>query len=905
MDHDTKRFRLPRLHSADKEDRDQNKNYEDLDHLFDQAVKKSRHKRITTYASKKQHVSGPAYTSVRKTPRKVEQMKTSEVDTQLVNIGLHQKDVGQWRQSQFEYKQNLITKQPDREGEESNTDFLPNLKSLGENEEASAAASVEVEETDQATSIETAADAGSSDSSFEKTGPDRNKSELLQALLRFEKVAQDQRPRARESAAAESTGTDSKDVLKTEETEEKDEDVPDGAVQPPESTSGHETHDLDDTENFGLIDTPEPEPERHEIEGFEEQEEELVNRFFQEMEIPEPFGRDEEAQASREPESFDLGLISEKPLSANFDQGLYYDENIEFEQEPSEDVSRKDRSRNLDWDEDSADLLDENAFYAPFNLDDSDDWLMQGSDEKSAASDDDISPDDRPESSQTEPTETEKKPSPEEEAERKKRREVLRQKIRSQKQQGAMSEAAERGRMAYATEKKSMDSQPAAPYRSGRALFREALEDESIRKAFYIMLLGLILFVAFILVFRSGFNTASWVMAGTLLVVLILTSDTNQRSTLIMLFLTLVLFLFIEFYQIFAQGYALHLFDYLWFILTPICTMTCFAFFHDYRAWKKESTAPLMPIQENRDSEKKSDSAEAKTDEPDLTGADDASDDHVIRAIRREESDPAPDESASFDEPAVAEAEEESLFIREEPTDESDEDDPHSETQEILMHLMNLENRKGSSKAASDPDDIEAAQTNAVSETFKITPPETSEVESFDEEGPDDSFSEEAVFEEEIPEDETSDTEASKEASSEESPFAFKPESDETEEAKIEEVQTEAEQEPQTGREENEDDEHHDHPTDHFESLTQPIQIIPMSPDELYANTKETDSEAKTDEKDDHSVHDNAWIATELSDLHVNVNENHTFQNESLTEQEAKKFEQDYSFFFESDDDDK
>lgn len=880
MDHDTKRFRLPRLHAEDKENRDQNKKYEDLDHLFDQAVKKSRHKRITTYASKKQHVSGPAYTSVRKTPRKVEQMKTSEVDTQLVNIGLHQKDVGQWRQRQFEYKQNLITKVPDREGEESNTDFLPNLKSLGENAQTSESAPVEVEETDQATSIETVTQSAPSDSAFETTRPDRNKSELLQALLRFEKAAQEQHPRARESGAVDNVGKDTENVLKTEETEEKDEDVPDGAVQESDSVHAPSAHDLDDTENFGLIDTPDPEPERHEIEGFEEQEEELVNRFFQEMEIPEPIGREEDADAHQEPESFDLGLISEKPLSANFDQGLYYNENPEPEKEPEKQDSRKDSSQSLNWDAHSADLLDENAFYAPFNLDDSDDWLMQDSDEKSDASVSEAFPDEETQSSNTEPAKAVRTPSPEEEAKRKKRKETLQKKLLSRKQQGAMSEAAERGRLAYASEKKTIDSQPAGPYRSGRSLFREALEDESIRKAFYIMLLGLILFAAFVLVFRSGFNTASWVMAGTLLVVLILTSDTNQRSTLIMLFLTLVLFLFIEFYQIFAQGYALHIFDYLWFILTPICTMTCFAFFHDYREWKKESTAPLAPIQENRDSDEMSDLSDKKTDDPDKNAADEAHDDPVIWAVEQEESDPVSDQTAS------TEPEEEPLFMREETMDETDEDDPRSETQEILLHLRNLESRKASAESSSDHEETET-EVDAVSDTFEIMPPETTETESLTEssveEIPENTVSEEAVFEEDRTEQKTSEEELSDRE-------------DESEDL---------DQTEDPVKDDSKDDEHPDHPTDHFESLTQPIQIIPMSPDELYADDEKSADEDPHSGKKTEGHHDNAWIATELSDLHVNVNENHTFQNESLTEQEAKKFEQDYSFFFESDDEDK
>lgn len=925
MDHDTKRFRLPRLRSEDDQGRDPNKNYEELDQLFDQAVKKSRHKRITTYASKKQHSTGPAYTSVRKTPRKVEQMKTSEVDTELVNIGLHQKDVGEWRQTQFEYKQNLITRQPDREGEESNTDFLPNLKSPGKN-----APSESAQNSDEPTTevTETAA-------TVEMAESNRNKSDLLQALLRFEKIAQDQREQ--EAARAEDK-EDSTEAFREAYEEMIEESDGDGIIQngseeesieresagfnPEEVSAQGETegtkeeqsdlqaeafditppaHDLDDTENFGLIE----QPERHEIEGFEEQEEALVNRFFQEMEIPEPIGREDESSTPKEPESYDLGLISEKPLSANFDQGLYYNENSRPEETQTEEDTEafEEDMDELDWEASSAELLDENAFYAPFNLDSSDSWTTPDREKKE---------EEKNETPQqpAEQTKAARVLTPEQEAAREKRREELKQKFIAQKKQAAMSEAAERGRLAYATEKKEMAGQTAAtPHRSEFALFKEALEDESIRKAFYIALLGLVLFAAFVLVFRSGFNNASWVMAGTLLVVLILTSDTDQRSTLIMLALTLVLFLFIEFYQIFAQGYALHIFDYLWFILTPICTMTCFAFFHDYREWKLEQTAPMHPIQENpeaeesegNESEQKKDqtSKDRKTDEPE--------NDHLIQALAREESgeQPAETETVFEDLSDTTEPESDSLFMREEASDE-DGEDTRSETQEILLHLMNLEGRKSgdeSDPAADEANDSETAE--ATSDVFEITPLEPIEAESED---PTDTTAEDEipvelsdseVAEEEVLEEEVSDQET--EPLSEAADEKAEKKSDQSENQDIISAGEFVEETKETSKDsqtyDDEKDEHHDHPIDHFESLTQPIQIISMDSDKTSDEDEASDS--KTKSASDH----NAWIATELSDLNINVNENQSFHNESLTEQEAKQFEQDFSFFFDFDDD--
>lgn len=225
------------------------KDYKALDDLFNQAVKKSRSKRITTYASKKQHTLKSEQTSsFVSTPRKVEALSTGEIDTELVNINLNKKmTVSEWRINELE--KNLGQDSSNPEGEESNTDVIPVL-------------------------------------------PEKKAEATLD-----------------EASKSPSSG----------QGDEKSQALPDEGANPKNSGAG---------EAQEKSSRPRPSDEtRPEFIGFEEKEQALIDDFFKT--IDETPKKEKPVDTYTPPESFDLGLIPERP----FDEDELIEADIDAVQE--------------------------------------------------------------------------------------------------------------------------------------------------------------------------------------------------------------------------------------------------------------------------------------------------------------------------------------------------------------------------------------------------------------------------------------------------------------------------------------------------------------------------------------------------------------------------------------------
>lgn len=507
MDNNSNPFKPATEHSDKKQKLNKNtyfdyasvkKNYDNLDEQFQNAISRSRHQRIKTYASER-HSSAREINQRRKevyqTNPEIRTVSTGEIDTELINLSLEsEKDLHDWRIIQQGIIDEICAE--DEKGvPEVTTEVLPIIDAhYHEISKLFSTAPKQSSEAEQNSSVQ---------ETSERETPEQETPEQ----------------------EAPEQETSEQEIYSSEQIEEEDEITPEDNL--PEEVKERESHD-----------------------EFHEREKELVNDFFNNIVIPENTFK--KPPVYNPPESFDRGLISEEPI-----------DNIE-EIEAGLDGKEKPNTAELEKTRlfDVITQLEEDS--------ESDEKTDEENDTESSSIFDNLQQTDRLEPvdlSDTadltaaifaEPEETD-----------------ISADEQTQESSGAVSSR---------TEDTAVFGPAAAVMQPPLRFF----EDSELRNSLIGLAVSLVLVIAYVLVYRTGFTSSDWITLAILGVGMVLTSDLSHKNVLILCAAVYALLIFMIMYQVYLKDYTISYYTYFWFLIIPLCLETAYAFLNNFGCWTEE-----------------------------------------------------------------------------------------------------------------------------------------------------------------------------------------------------------------------------------------------------------------------------------------------------------------------------
>ncbi|MGI6108584.1 MAG: hypothetical protein ACOYB8_01900 [Eubacteriaceae bacterium] len=537
------------------------KDYDRLDDVFQKAVIRSRHQRIKTYASERRNSlkeQRQKRRDVYKTNPRLETVSTGEINTKLVNLTLNQDtDLDSWRDSQIGMIEEICG---DNLSDTITTDFLPDLE----------------KNLNAATAKTTSGRTGKTPlGGFGKAAAERTGKTPLGGAGKT----------GTENTAKTPLGTAAKmSNGRTSKTSSDDT----GSTSEPSA---------DDPEEINRI----REAEYHD--GFKEHEEELVENFFKNLVIPEISPK--KTKPYIPPESFDLGLISEEPI----DDIGEIEAGMEDQKQPGDHTRLLNIINNLDTETSAPEQKTSEQEQAEQNLPENNQTEQEQNFQDLTQPEPELSetvlPDEQTEQNQADlkqgnsnttviPVSSVSQDSEPEFSSDDTITDAAADSFDtdfginagsgSEVDNDEITETIIPENVRGSAEA-SISEPQAEPEAKTPVVVKSFTEDKELRNSAIGLGISLLILLGFTLYFRNSFLAADWIVLGVLITGMILTCDLHHRNVLVFCGFTFALLIFMLLYGVYVHGNVMGLYNYLWFLIIPICLQTSYAFINNYACW--------------------------------------------------------------------------------------------------------------------------------------------------------------------------------------------------------------------------------------------------------------------------------------------------------------------------------